>query len=238
MPIGVKVSLQGILAAGQADAWANRVRANVTKAFVEGMREARPQTDAIMRDETKRSFKVVPGSKLERSWRGKVEDAGTANPKLVITNLAKWFAIHTEGGVIGRRSTPRAILIPINTRLGTRISTKKFYRMVAWLMQAGLTVIKDGRLYVKPPMNTSRRGGVAVGSRVSKKFRAQFQGSAKRPSGFDIKLNAEGLTPIAIIRTRIAMPKRMNLNGITQEKLLPVESREIMKRMGEAGAAR
>jgi len=108
----------------------------------------------------------------------------------------RWFKVHVEGGSIVARTAPRAVLVPINTRFGMRLSTKRFYKLIDWLMREKLTLVKDGILYVKPVMNTSRRGGVAVGSRVSKSFRAKFQGSKRRPSGFDIKLNEQGLLAV------------------------------------------
>lgn len=233
MPIGVTFTLQGILAPGQLNAWEKRVKQQVTRGIIAGMRDARPQTDRIMQDATKRAFNMAPGSKMDRAWRGRVQDIDTSNPKLVITNLARWFRIHTEGGVIGPRAG-RAVLVPINTRFGMRISTKKFYKLIDWLMREKLTLLKNGILYVKPPMNTSRRGGVAIGSRVSKSFRAKLQGSKRRPSGFDIKLNDEGLTPIAIVRTSISMRKRMDLDTVTRTKLLPVVARAVQNRIVDA----
>ena len=98
---------------------------------------------------------------------------------------------------------------------------------IAWLQREKLTIILKGILYVKPPMNTSRRGGVGIGTRVQKSFRTKFQGHNKRPTGFGIKLNEHGLTPIAIIRTRIQMKRRMNLQDITTRRLLPVVAASI-----------
>lgn len=169
--------------------------------------------------------------KFEKAWRLKIIESRSSGLGLQITNLARWFKMHVEGGTIGKRTTPRAILIPINTRLGARISAKKFYKLIDWLMREKLTVIRNGVLYVKPVMNTSRRGGVAVGTRVNKSFRAKFQGSLKRPSGFDIKLNAEGLTPIAIIRTSVAMKRRFNLDGIAQRRIMPVVAAAVTNRL-------
>ncbi len=231
MAVGVTFSLQGLLAPGQLGPWEKRLKESVLRAMRDGMRDARPQTDRIMQGETARAFKVKPGSKMQRSWRGRVIDEKTDNPKLQITNLARWFKIHTTGGTITPKSAPRAVLIPINTRLGARIGTKKFYKLIDWLMQEKLTFIKNGILYVKPVMNTSRRGGVAAGSRVNKRFRTRFQGSQRRPSGFEIKLNEHGLTPIAIIRSSITMKRRMDLNALTRAKLLPVVSRAVQNRL-------
>lgn len=231
VPIDAQVSLQGILAPGRLSDWRGRVGQRAVRAMREGMRDARPQTDAIMAAETAKAFVVRHGSKMQRAWRGRVADGKTNNPKLVITNLAKWFGIHVRGGTIGPRTTPRAILVPINTRGGTRIGTKKFYRLVEWLMREKLTLIKDGILYVKPPRNESARGGVKPGSRVQKRFRARFQGSAKRPSGFEIKLNDKGFTAIAVVRTSITMRKRMDLPTITRQKLLPVVKKAVLARL-------
>lgn len=224
----VTLNLSGLLAPGNLSAWSKEKKARVLAGLKQGMRAARPDTDKLMREEVDRAFNMrrTGAGRLRTSWRVNVyADRGPA--KMVIKNLAKWFKIHTTGGMIGPKSTPRAILIPINTYLDSRLGTKKFYAMIDWLRREKLTVIKDSVLYVKPPMNESRRGGVAVGTRVRKDFRRKFQGSSKRPSGFGIKLNAEGLTPIAIIRTRITMKKRMDLQRIATDRVLPIVARHV-----------
>jgi hypothetical protein len=182
-----------------------------------GVRNARPATDAILKAEARQVFKVRD-PRMDRSWR--VYAPRDANARLVIMNLMRGFELHATGGTI----TPRGgsqLLIPINTRLGSRIGTKKFYSMIAWLRREKLTIIRNGVLYVRVPMNTSRRGGVAAGTRVQKKFRSRFQGSLKRPSGFDIKLNPEGLTPIAVVKRSISMRKRFNMDQVVRARLLP-----------------
>jgi hypothetical protein len=207
------------------------MRERVKRSIAGGLKDARPRTDAILKEETRRAFKTVAGGKFEKAWRIRTIESNLSGLGIEITNLARWFKMHVVGGEIGKRTTPRALLIPINTRFGSRLSTKKFFKLIDWLMQEKLTVIKNGVLYVKPPMNTSRRGGVAVGTRVSKRFRSRFQGSAKRPSGFDIRLNPDGLTPIAIIRTSIAMKRRFDFDGIAQRRILPVVAAAVTNRL-------
>ena len=223
----------GLLSPGALDRWSKDQREKVKRAIAGGLKDARPRTDQILKEETRRAFKIplASGGKFEKAWRLRVINVGAHGLGLEITNFAKWFKMHVVGGTIGKRSTPRAILIPINTRFGVRISTKKFYKLIDWLIREKLTVIKNGVLYVKPEMNTSRRGGVAIGSRVNKRFRTRFQGSKRRTSGFDIKLNAEGLTPIAIIRTSISMPKRFDFDGIVQRRIMPVVAATITNRL-------
>lgn len=238
----LRMSLEGLLKPGALDAWSREKKATVALRIKTGMMAVRPVTDAIMKEETVRAFNFskAGSGKLKTSWRINVyaaDKSGVGGPVMVVKNLAKWFKIHTTGGTIGNKTTPRALLIPINTAADTRIGTKKFYQMIDWLRREKLTVIKDGILYVKPLMNTSKRGGVAVGSRVQKGFRAKFSGSRKRPSGFDIKLNPDGLTPIAIIRTRITMKRRMNLEDIAARRLLPVIARSIQSELDKPGLA-
>ena len=232
----LRMSLEGLLKPGALSAWTKEKQADINRRIRTGMLAARPSTDAIMKAETERAFNFskAGSGKLKRSWRINVyaaDKTGSGGPVMVVKNLAKWFKIHTTGGTIGNRTTPRALLIPINTAADSRIGTKKFYQMIDWLRREKLTVIIKGILYVKPPMNTSKRGGVAVGTRVQKSFRSKFSGSNKRPSGFDIKLNPNGLTPIAIIRTRIQMKRRMNLQDIAARRLLPVIARSIQSEL-------
>lgn len=231
----VRLSLSGLLAPDKLAAFSKEKRGRVLKAIQDGMKDSRQSADRVMREEIDRAFDMrkVGAGKLRKSWRINVfADRGPA--KMIIKNLAKWFLIHTTGGTIGPRTTPKAILIPINQRLGTRMGAKKFYAMIDWLRREKLTIIKDGVLYVKAPMNTSKRGGVAVGTRVQKTFRTKFQGSKRRPTGFDIKLNEDGLTPIAIIRTSIKMRKRFDLIGVAKNRVIPIVVSSINKRlMGE-----
>ena len=231
------LTAEGLLAPGALERWGQDQRERVKRSLAGGLKDARPRTDAILKEETRRAFKITPGSggKFEKAWRLRIIDSKLHGLGLEIKNLARWFKMHVEGGTIFKRSTPRALLIPINTRLGTRISTKKFYKLIDWLMKEKLTVIKDGVLYVKPVMNTSRRGGVAAGTRVNKRFRTRFQGSKRRPTGFDIKLNDEGLTPIAIIRTSIGMKRRFNLNSITQRRIMPIVATAVTNRLANKG---
>ncbi|MBL8518201.1 MAG: hypothetical protein JNM76_14665 [Betaproteobacteria bacterium] len=233
-----RVTLDGLLKPGELEAWTRRKQKEIAQRVKQGMLDARPETDRIMREENRRAFKVV-NPRMDKSWRANVytQDRGGqghGSPRLVVKNLSKWFKIQTTGGVIRNKTTPRALLIPINTAAGSRIGTKKFYKMIAWLRQNKWTVIRNGILYVRPPMNESRRGGVAAGSRINKKFRSTFSGSFKRPSGFDIKLNEQGLTPIAIIRTSITMKKRMDLDSIARRRLLPVVAARIRAALGRA----
>ena len=238
----MKISIvgEGLLAPGALDRWRRELGQRVEKAINKGIKAARPRTDAILKEETRRAFKISTqaGGKFEKAWRiRRVEQRGQGQG-LEITNLAKWFKVHTVGGTIGKRSTPRAILVPINTRLGTRISTKKFYAMIDWLRREKLTVIIKGLLYVKPIMNTSRRGGVKAGSRVNKKFRTKFQGSKRRPTGFEIKLNEEGLTPIALIRTSVTMRRRFDLDGIARRRIAPVLAASIQSQIADLSRER
>jgi hypothetical protein len=231
----------GLLAPGAIERWAQARGADVKGAIIGALRDARPETDRILKQESQRAFKIASQSKFLRAWRIRVLGGSAAEGAvsvsgygLEITNLARWFKVHTTGGDIAHRSTPRALLIPINTRFGMRITTKKFYKLIDWLIQEKLTVIRNGILYVKPPMNESRRGGVAAGTRVNKRFRQRFQGSKRRPSGFDIKLNEHGLTPIAIIRTSVSMKRTFAFADIVQRRVLPVVTARVVSRFAAA----
>lgn len=207
------------------DAFTRVLKANKEKAeraARDGLRKARPLTDNVLASETKAAFNVKD-QRMLRSWRTSVP---SGELKLVLVNLMRGFSLHAQGGTIAPRSG-RALLIPINTRMGTRISTKKFYKLIDWLHREKLTFVKGNILYVKPPMNTSRRGGVGAGTRINKKFRSRFQGTKRRPSGFDIKLNENGLTPIAVIKRSISMRKRFDMERIVRTRLLPIVLRSI-----------
>jgi hypothetical protein len=186
------------------------------RAIPAGMRDAKPAVRAALQEEQRVHFNVKQ-QRFERTWRIGVKSVGV----MIITNIMKGFSLHALGGTISPRHG-QALLIPINTSAGTRLGAKKFYKLIDWLRREKLTIIKNGILYVRPLMNTSRSGGVAVGSRVSKKFRAKFSGSFKRPSGFDIKLNEHGLTPIAVVRRSINMRKRWDMPDIVHRRLLPL----------------
>jgi hypothetical protein len=185
------------------------------RAIPAGMSDAKPAVRAALQEEQRTHFNVKQ-QRFERTWRIGVKSAGV----MIITNIMKGFSLHALGGTISPRHG-QALLIPINTAAGTRLGAKKFYKMIDWLRREKLTIIKNGILYVRPPMNTSRRGGIAIGSRVNKKFRAQFTGG-RRPSGFDIKLNEHGLTPIAVVRRSISLRKRWDMPDVVQRRLLPL----------------
>lgn len=210
-----KVNIRSDIAKLQMQIAADKAR--MERAVKAGMKAAKEPLRAALKDELKASFKV----KQERFLRTWIISANSVPNTIVITNRAKGFALHATGGTIGPRSGS-ALLIPINTVGGSRIGAKKFYKLVDWLRQNKLTFIKNGILWVKPMMNTSRRGGVGIGTRVSKKFRSKFQGSLKRPSGFEIKLNEDGMTPIAVIKRGITMRKRFDMVGLVHKSLVPI----------------
>ncbi|HZF19488.1 MAG TPA: DUF6441 family protein [Burkholderiales bacterium] len=193
------------------------VRKDKMQRFVkEGMREAKPVVRAILQDEQGKRFNVKQ-TRFLRTWRIGVRSPHT----MIVENIMKGFGLFATGGTIGPRRG-RALLIPINTAAGTRLGVKKFYQLIDWLHQEKLLVAKNGILYVKPPMNTSRRGGIGIGTRVQKKFRQRFSGSDRRPTGFDIVLNSEGLTPIAVIRRSITQKKRWDMDTIVRGRIIPV----------------
>lgn len=211
----ITVNMRADIAALQAAIAADKRM--MERAAKQAMRKARPATNAVLNDEMGKAFNVKDARAM-RSWRLAVP---SDRASMILTNLMRGFSVHVTGGTILPKRG-RALLIPINTRMGTRIGTKKFYQMIDWLQREKLTVILGNKLYVKPVMNESRRGGVAVGTRVNKRFRSRFQGSSKRPSGFDIKLNAYGLTPIAIIRPSITLRARFNMDRIVRDRIIPV----------------
>jgi len=191
---------------------------DVRGAVRKGVRVARPATDTILNAEADAAFKVRDPGRMRRTWRLAVPSGGPI--KLVIVNLMRGFEMHVSGGTIGPKHGSK-LLIPINTRLGTRIGTKKFYKLVDWLRREKLTVIKGNILYVRVPTNESRRGGVAAGTRVQKRFRSRFQGSKRRPSGFEIQLNPEGLTPIAVLRPSVTLRPRFDIGRIVPMRIVP-----------------
>lgn len=186
------------------------------RAIPAGMRDAKPAVRAALQEEQRTHFNVKQ-QRFERTWRIGVKSAGV----MIVTNIMKGFSLHALGGTISPRRG-QALLIPINTAAGTRLGAKKFYKMIDWLRREKLTIIKNRILYVRAPMNASRRGGVAVGTLVQKKFRFRFSGTVRRPSGFDIKLNEHGLTPIAVVRRSISLRKRWDMPEVVQRRLLPL----------------
>ena len=188
-----------------------------------GMRAAKPEIKAALGKEMRRAYDVKKVQFAEKTWR-----ISTGNSVMTIQSLVKWFG--AQGDTIVPRGH-RALLIPINTYLSSRITTKKFYSIVAWLRQENLSVIKGGILYAKPVWNTSKRGGVKVGTRINKQFRRRFQGTLKRPSGFsltDIKvIDGERLVPIAVLRRSVRMPKRFDLVGLARSRLVNIAARHI-----------
>lgn len=231
----MKISLttEGLLQPGALDRWREDQAKRVRAALARGIKAARPRTDEILKEETRRAFKITSygGGKFERAWRIRRVDS-PSGPGLQILNLARWFKVHTVGGTI-RPKQGRALLIPINMRLGMRVSTGKFARMIDWLSKEKLLFVRGDTLFVKPIMNTSRRGGVAVGSRVNKRFKTKFQGSKRRPSGFDIKLNAEGLTPIAKIKSSITMRRRFDLERVARTRVAPHLAMQIQNALAD-----
>jgi hypothetical protein len=236
----LRLTLRGVFHSGRAamlsfnmrsnvDAFARQFRAKkeaAARATRDALRKSRPLTDNVLAVETRAAFRVRD-QRMLKSWRTAVP---RGELKLIIMNLMRGFALHAEGGTIAPRNQ-RVLLIPINTRMGTRISSKKFYKMIDWLRREKLTVVRNNILYVKPPMNTSNRGGVAAGTRVNKRFRSRFQGTKRRPSGFDIQLNEHGLTPIAIMRRSVGMRKRFDMPRIVKTKVLPIVLRELAEQM-------
>lgn len=210
-----------------------QIRADIEagrKAVQQGLRDSKEPVRQVLQAEMRRAF-TVKQDRFLRTWR---ISARKDPNSLWIDNIAAGFGLHVEGGTIRPRSR-QALLIPINTRLGTRIGTKKFYKLIDWLMREKLTLIRGNILYVKPVMNTSRRGGVAPGTRVNKKFRSKFQGTKRRPSGFDINLNSEGLTAIAVVRKAVGMRARFPMQGIIDAKLVPIVLAKIQARFEAIG---
>ena len=194
----------------------------------QGMRNSKREVKGVLGNEMRRAFKVRKEQFAERSWR-----ISTDNNAMTIRSLVKWLGAH-EGSTISARG--KALIIPINTYLGTRIGTKRFYKLVDWLRQNKLSVIKDGVLYANPVWNTSKRGGVGVGTRINKKFRATIQGSLKRPSGFSVSPafeRADRLIPIAIIRRNISMKKRFSLSDIASRSLVSIVTKHIQEEINK-----
>lgn len=222
-----RVNIRSDIAKLQAQVAADK--RSMDRAIKNGMRAAKPPLRAALQAELKSAFKV----KQERFLRTWTISTSEAPSTIIIRNKAAGFALHVTGGSIGPR-TGSAILIPINAVGGSRIGAKKFYKLIDWLRQNKLTFIKNGILWIKPPMNTSRRGGVAVGTRVSKKFRAKFQGSLKRPSGFEIKLNEHGMTPIAVVKRSISIRKRFDMDALTRRSLVQIVLNSIGAELAKA----
>ena len=210
-----KVNIRSDIDQLRRQMWADKER--MARAVQAGMKAAKLPLRGALQAEMKSAFKVKQDRFL-RTWTISTNELPRT---IIIRNKAKGFSLHATGGSIGPRSGS-AVLIPINTIGGSRIGAKKFYKLIDWLRQNKLTFIKNGILWVKPLMNTSRRGGVAIGTRVSKKFRSKLQGSLKRPSGFEIKLNEHGLTPIAIVRRSITIRKRFDMEGLVRKTLVPI----------------
>ena len=197
-------------------------KAAVATKVRQGMRNAKPEVKHVLGQEMRRAFKVQKPQFADRTWR-----IATDNSAITITNLVRWL-LSQSGTTISARG--KALLIPINTYLGARIGTKKFYKLVDWLRQNKMSIIKDGVLYANPIWNTSKRGGVGVGTRINKQFRARIQGSIKRPSGFDVSpafMREDRLIPIAIIRKSIRMPKRFSLPDTANQSLIGIVRRHI-----------
>ncbi|MEK6537259.1 MAG: DUF6441 family protein [Actinomycetota bacterium] len=211
----ITIDVRSNIAQLQAQIAAEKRR--MERAVKAGMAKAKEPLRAAVQAETKNVFKVKQPSFL-RTW---TVSANTVPGTIIIRNKAKGFSLHALGGSIGPRKGS-ALLIPINTAGGSRIGQKKLYKLLSWLRERNMTLFKNGILYVKPPMNTSRRGGVAIGTRVQKGFRRRLSGTFERPSGFDIKLNAQGLTAIAVVKRSITMRKRFDMDRLARNTLVPI----------------
>ena len=222
-----KVNIRSDIAKLQVQIAADRAR--MDRAVKAGMKASKLPLRAALQAELKTAFKV----KQERFLRTWTISTSELPGTIIIRNKAKGFSLHAMGGSIGPRSGS-AVLIPINTVGGSRIGAKKFYKLVDWLRQNKLTFIKNGILWVKPLMNTSRRGNVRIGSRINKKFRAVFQGSLKRPSGFEIKLNDHGMTAIAVVKRGITIRKRFDMEGLAHKTLVPIVLSSIEAELAKA----
>jgi hypothetical protein len=226
----MKISIRSNIAELQARI-AGRKRA-MDRAIRSGMVDAKPAVRAALQAEQRGAFNVKQ-TRFLRTWRISVRSQKLGT--MLIDNIAKGFSLHAQGGTVSPRHGS-ALLIPINTVIGSRIGAKKFYALIDWLRREKLTIIKNGILYVRPPMNTSRRGGVEVGTLVQKKFRFKFSGTVRRPVGFDIKLNEHGLTPIAVVKRSISLRKRWDMPDIVQRRVLPLILDAIEQRArGETG---
>ncbi len=203
------------------------------EAIRSGVRKAWPLTDNVLKSETRQRFKVRD-PRMDRSWRIFVPRDRAMT--LVMMNLMRGFSMHVEGGTIAPRGG-EALLIPINTRGGSRISTKKFYTLVDYLRREKLTVVRNNILYVRVPTNRTGRGGIAKGTRVQKVFRTRFQGTERRPSGFDILFNRQGgysLTPIAVVKRSISLRSRFDMDRIVRARIIPIildSIRDEMRRL-------
>lgn len=188
-----------------------------------GFENAKPSVKSALEAEMKSTFKVKR-SGFAKSWRvstsGKI---GNGAPVMRIFNIIRWVREHIRGGSIAPRSGT-ALLIPI-TAENSRVTTKKFYQLVDKLIQNKQTVIRNGVLYMKPTLNSSGRGGVAAGTRISKEFRAMM------PKGFVLGMNQDKLIPIALIRKTVTMRRRFNLSGLASSKIRPLVIDAVKKEL-------
>lgn len=203
----------------------NRLQKDIQAKVRAGFQAAKPEVKAAMEDEMRRVFKVRRGG-FAKTWRVSTSGSfGNGMAMMRVFNIVPWMDVHITGAALGPRSG-RAVLIPLD-RMGSRITTKKFYQVIDYLMQNKLTVIKHDVVYMKPELNQSRRGGVAAGSRVTKAFRARM------PKGLAMALNSDKLVPIALIRSHVTLRARFNLKRIGETRLRAIVARHVQSALNQ-----
>ena len=85
-----------------------------------------------------------------------------------------------------------------------------------------MTLLNDGMLYVKPLMNASRRGGVAIGSRVQQGLPKAAVWVIRTPEWVRHQAERGGLTAIAIVKRSITMRKRFDMDRLARNTLVPI----------------
>lgn len=195
MGVQVKISVDS----AAVDKWLAVFPQQVKKAVGKTMaRESKPMRSAIRAHVSSRMSVLRKG--FLNNFRVAVFDKGSALASMRIYSKGRWTGVHNFGITIGGK-----MLIPINARVGR----KQFKSYVEELMRGGNAYfIKKGGKTILIAENTKEH------DRPLAKFKRGYrkaEGIKRLKRGADI--------PIAVLVTRVTLPKRLDVEGVVRGRL-------------------
>jgi hypothetical protein len=195
MGVHVKISVDS----AAVDKWLAVFPQQVKKAVGKAMsKESKPMRAAIRAHVSSRMSVLRKG--FLNNFRVAVIEKGNALASMRIYSKGRWTGVHNFGVTIGRK-----MLIPINARVGR----KQFKAYVEELMRGGNAYfIKKGGKTILMAENIKEH------DRPLAKFKRGYrkaEGIKRLKRGADI--------PIAVLVTRVTLPKRLDVEGVVESRI-------------------
>lgn len=171
----------------------------VKKAVGKAMATERKQMQAAIQAHVKSRMSVLRKGFLN-NFRVALKNKGNDLPSLKVYSKGRWPGVHNYGITIGGK-----MLIPINGRVGR----KQFKGYVEALMRSGNAYfIKKGGKTILMAENIKENDKPLAGF---KRRHRKAEGIKRLKRGADI--------PIAILVSRVTLPKRLDVEGVVRGRL-------------------